>query len=194
MEPLGALLQASCVQWGEESNMVGTEPDWLVKQNIELIATNTCRLSCWFSVGLVGLENLSFTVHIQISLIGPLPCVYLCVDIRWAYYLWLLHRVDQECSKIPSGQSAQHLQTHLDSVFMVCTYTHVFSTSVLLTIICILHFLEQWIVNPSNMDLIFGSIILVWLCCSYNTLFKLLEENIDTFVKNELKKSQRVLR
>lgn len=120
-------------------------------------------------------------------------CLSLCRH-RWAYYQWLLHRVDQECSKIPSGQSAQHLQTHLDSVFMVCTYTHVFSTSVLLTIICILHFLEQWIVNPSNMDLIFGSIILVWLCCSYNTLFKLLEENIDTFVKNELKKSQRVLR
>lgn len=114
--------------------------------------------------------GFSFTVHIQISLVGPLPCVYLCVDIRWAYYLWLHHRVDQDCSKIPSGQSARHLQTHLDSVFMACTYTHVFSTSVLFTIISILHFLEQWIVNPSNMDLIFGPIILVWSCCSYNTL------------------------
>ncbi|XP_042287592.1 NLR family CARD domain-containing protein 3-like, partial [Thunnus maccoyii] len=50
-----------------------------------------------------------------------------------------LHRVDQESSEVPSGQSAQQHQTHLDSIFM------------------------------------------------------LLEENIITFVKNELKKMQKVL-
>ncbi|XP_034721760.1 protein NLRC3-like [Etheostoma cragini] len=50
-----------------------------------------------------------------------------------------LHRVDQESSEGPSGQSAQQHQTHLDSIFM------------------------------------------------------LLEDNIFTFVKNELKKIQRVL-
>ncbi|GLD73014.1 protein NLRC3-like protein, partial [Lates japonicus] len=48
-------------------------------------------------------------------------------------------RVDQESSEVPSGQSAQQHQTHLDSIFM------------------------------------------------------LLEENIVTFVKNELKKMQKVL-
>ncbi|TDG96008.1 hypothetical protein EPR50_G00235150 [Perca flavescens] len=48
-------------------------------------------------------------------------------------------RVDQESSEVPSGQSAQQHQTHLDSIFM------------------------------------------------------LLEENIVTFVKNELKKIQKVL-
>ncbi|XP_053179089.1 NACHT, LRR and PYD domains-containing protein 3-like [Scomber japonicus] len=49
------------------------------------------------------------------------------------------HRVDQESSEVPSGQSAQQHQTHLDSIFM------------------------------------------------------LLEENIVTFVKNELKKMQKLL-
>ncbi|TDG95968.1 hypothetical protein EPR50_G00241980 [Perca flavescens] len=48
-------------------------------------------------------------------------------------------QVDQESSEVPSGQSAQQHQTHLDSIFM------------------------------------------------------LLEENIVTFVKNELKKIQKVL-
>uniref|UniRef100_A0A4W6F865 NACHT domain-containing protein n=1 Tax=Lates calcarifer TaxID=8187 RepID=A0A4W6F865_LATCA len=42
-----------------------------------------------------------------------------------------------------------------------------------------LHFLDQWIVSVSNMDLIF--------------LFQLLEKNIVTFVKNELKNIQKVL-
>uniref|UniRef100_A0A669EQU2 NLR family CARD domain-containing protein 3-like n=1 Tax=Oreochromis niloticus TaxID=8128 RepID=A0A669EQU2_ORENI len=52
---------------------------------------------------------------------------------------WFLHRVDQQSSEVPSGQSAQQHQTQLDSIFM------------------------------------------------------LLEDNIITFVKNELKKIQKVL-
>ncbi|XP_025761641.1 NLR family CARD domain-containing protein 3-like, partial [Oreochromis niloticus] len=52
---------------------------------------------------------------------------------------WFLHRVDQQSSEVPSGQSAQQHQTHLDSIFM------------------------------------------------------LLEDNIIAFVKNELKKIQKVL-
>uniref|UniRef100_A0A3Q1HH08 NACHT domain-containing protein n=1 Tax=Anabas testudineus TaxID=64144 RepID=A0A3Q1HH08_ANATE len=56
-----------------------------------------------------------------------------------------------------------------------------------------LHFLDQWIVSLSNIDLMFGSMIGVCLCHSCSFLFQLLEENIVTFVKNELKKIHKVL-
>ncbi|XP_067357070.1 NLR family CARD domain-containing protein 3-like isoform X5 [Channa argus] len=56
-----------------------------------------------------------------------------------------------------------------------------------------LHFLDQWIVSLSNMDLMFGSMVLLGLCHSYSFLFQLLEDNIVTFVKNELKKIQKSL-
>lgn len=49
------------------------------------------------------------------------------------------------------------------------------------------------IVSLSQVDRLFGSMILARLCHSYNILFQLLEENISTFVKNELKKIQKVL-
>ena len=114
-------------------------------------------------------------------------------DIMWANSSWFLHRVDQESSEVPSFQSAQQHQTHLDSIFMVCTCTTTTFTSILFTIISMLHFLDQWDVILSNMDLMFGSMILVWSCHSYNILFQLLEENIVTFVKNELKKIQKVV-
>ena len=54
-----------------------------------------------------------------------------------------------------------------------------------------LHSLDQWVVSLSNMDLMFGSMVLV--CHSYHILFQLLEENILTFVKDELKKIQKVV-
>ncbi|XP_035860897.1 procyclic form-specific polypeptide B1-alpha-like [Sander lucioperca] len=44
-------------------------------------------------------------------------------------------RVDQEISEVPSGQSTQQHQTHLDSIFMVCTCTTTTFTSILFTII-----------------------------------------------------------
>ena len=56
-----------------------------------------------------------------------------------------------------------------------------------------LHFVDQWIVSVSNMDLMFVSMISVCLCHSYGILFQLLEDNIMTFVKNQLKKIQKVL-
>ena len=56
-----------------------------------------------------------------------------------------------------------------------------------------LHFVDQWIVSVSNMDLMFGSMISVWLAHSYSILFQLLEDNMVTFVKEELKKIQKVL-
>lgn len=40
-------------------------------------------------------------------------------DIMWANSLWLFDRVDQERWEVPSGQSAQQHQTHLDSIFKV---------------------------------------------------------------------------
>ncbi|XP_067357241.1 NLR family CARD domain-containing protein 3-like [Channa argus] len=43
------------------------------------------------------------------------------------------------------------------------------------------------------MDLMFGSMVLLGLCHSYSFLFQLLEDNIVTFVKNELKKIQKSL-
>ena len=56
-----------------------------------------------------------------------------------------------------------------------------------------LHFSDQWIVSLSNKYMMFAFMIPVCLCHSYNLLFQLLEENIGTFVKNELKKIQKVL-
>lgn len=56
-----------------------------------------------------------------------------------------------------------------------------------------LHFLHQWIVSVSNMDLMFGSMVLLGLCHSCSFLFQLLEDNIVTFVKDELKKIQKSL-
>ncbi|XP_055361824.1 NACHT, LRR and PYD domains-containing protein 12-like isoform X2 [Betta splendens] len=73
----------------------------------------------------------------QTSLHGPLPCVHLCG--LTTHSSWFLHRVDLQSSEVPSYQSVQQRQTHLDSIFM------------------------------------------------------LLEENIVTFVKDELKKIQKVL-
>ncbi|XP_067357064.1 NACHT, LRR and PYD domains-containing protein 3-like isoform X1 [Channa argus] len=102
-------------------------------------------------------------------------------------------RVDQQSSEVPSGQSVQQHQTHLDSIFMVCTCTTTTFPSVVSTIMSMLHFLDQWIVSLSNMDLMFGSMVLLGLCHSYSFLFQLLEDNIVTFVKNELKKIQKSL-
>ncbi|CAI5670182.1 unnamed protein product [Oreochromis niloticus] len=75
-------------------------------------------------------------------------------------------RVDQQSSEVPSGHSAQQHQTQLDSIFVVCTCTTTTVTSVLSTVISMLLFVDQWI---------------------------LLEDNIITFVKKELKKIQKVL-
>ncbi|XP_031136138.2 uncharacterized protein LOC116036702 isoform X3 [Sander lucioperca] len=70
-------------------------------------------------------------------------------------------RVDQESSEVPSGQSAQQHQTHLDSIFMVCTCTTTTFTSILFTIISMLHFSDQWFVSLSNKYLMFASMISV---------------------------------
>ncbi|XP_025761254.1 uncharacterized protein LOC102082992 isoform X1 [Oreochromis niloticus] len=70
-------------------------------------------------------------------------------------------RVDQQNSEVPSGQSAQQHQTHLDSIFMVCTCTATTFTSILFTVISMLLFVDQWIVSVSNMELMFGSMISV---------------------------------
>ncbi|CAI5670164.1 unnamed protein product [Oreochromis niloticus] len=75
-------------------------------------------------------------------------------------------RVDQQSSQVPSNQSAQQHQTHLESIFTCCTYTTSTFTSILFTVLSMLLFVDQWI---------------------------LLEDNIITFVKNELKKIQKVL-
>ncbi|CAI5683029.1 unnamed protein product [Oreochromis niloticus] len=75
-------------------------------------------------------------------------------------------KVDQQSSEVPSGQSDQQHQTQLDSIFVVCTCTTTTVTSILFTVISMLLFVDQWI---------------------------LLEDNIITFVKNELKKIQKVL-
>ena len=63
----------------------------------------------------------------------------------------------------------------------------------LLSIMSMLLFVDQWIVSVSNMDLMFVSMLSVCLCHSYGILFQLLEDNIMTFVKKELKKIQKVL-
>uniref|UniRef100_A0A8D0CV11 B30.2/SPRY domain-containing protein n=1 Tax=Sander lucioperca TaxID=283035 RepID=A0A8D0CV11_SANLU len=68
--------------------------------------------------------------------------------------VWTDMIVDQESSEVPSGQSTQQHQTHLDSIFMVCTCTTTTFTSILFTIISMLHFSDQWVVSLSNMDLI----------------------------------------
>ncbi|XP_026016294.1 NACHT, LRR and PYD domains-containing protein 3-like isoform X2 [Astatotilapia calliptera] len=62
------------------------------------------------------------------------------------------------------------------------------------SVISMLLFVDQWIVSVSNMDLMVGSMIDFTLIGSFiNILFQLLEDNIITFVKNELKKIQKVL-
>ncbi|CAI5682636.1 unnamed protein product [Oreochromis niloticus] len=100
-------------------------------------------------------------------------------------------RVDQQSSEVPSGQSAQQHQTQLDSIFMVCTCTTTTVTSVLSTVISMLLFVDQCQCVQHGSDVwlhdfsLIGSFI--------NILFQLLEDNIITFVKNELKKIQKVL-
>ncbi|CAI5692277.1 unnamed protein product [Oreochromis niloticus] len=100
-------------------------------------------------------------------------------------------RVDQQSSEVPSGQSAQQHQTQLDSIFMVCTCTTTTVTSVLFTVISVLLFVDQCQCVQHGSDVwlhdfsLIGSFI--------NILFQLLEDNIITFVKNELKKIQKVL-
>uniref|UniRef100_A0A3Q4I310 B30.2/SPRY domain-containing protein n=1 Tax=Neolamprologus brichardi TaxID=32507 RepID=A0A3Q4I310_NEOBR len=49
-------------------------------------------------------------------------------------FFMILHRVDHESSKVPSGQPAKQHQAHLDSVFMVCTCRTTALTSVLFTV------------------------------------------------------------
>uniref|UniRef100_A0A3B5KZB7 NACHT domain-containing protein n=1 Tax=Xiphophorus couchianus TaxID=32473 RepID=A0A3B5KZB7_9TELE len=76
---------------------------------------------------------------------------------------------------------------------MVCIKTTTFP-SVLFTVISMLHFVDQRSVSLSNIHLVFGSMISFSLMCpSSIILFQLLEDNIVTFVKNELKKIQKVL-
>lgn len=108
----------------------------------------------------------------------------------WAYSSWFLHRDDWESSEVPSHQSLKQHQTHLDTVFKVCTCKTSTFTSVLFIIISAALF-RQWIVSLSNVDLMFVSLILVWLC--HNILFQLLERDIIIFVKNELKNTQNAL-
>lgn len=68
--------------------------------------------------------------------------------------------MDKERAEVPTGQSAQQRQTHLDSVFMVCTTTF---TCGFFSVTSMLHFVDQWIVIVSNMNQIFGSMISVHL-------------------------------
>ena len=76
---------------------------------------------------------------------------------------------------------------------MVCTCPTTTFPSILFTVISMLHFVDQWIVSVSNMDLMYASMISVRLAHSDSILFQLLEDNMVTFVKEELKKIQKVL-
>ena len=55
-----------------------------MKQNTELKATNSCRLSCWFSVGSAGLENFTTTgshlIHCSHPNISSWTCT-LCLSL-----------------------------------------------------------------------------------------------------------------
>lgn len=83
----------------------------------------------------------------------------------------LIHRVEQKGSEVLSGQ--QH-QTQLDSIFMVC------------------HSLKFGNVQM-NENLFYTDLTTDCICVVYNVSVQLLEEDIFTFVKKELKKLHKVL-
>uniref|UniRef100_A0AAZ1XRQ9 NACHT domain-containing protein n=1 Tax=Oreochromis aureus TaxID=47969 RepID=A0AAZ1XRQ9_OREAU len=88
-----------------------------------------------------------------------------------------LHRVEQERAEVSTGQSAQQHQTHLDSVVMVCSTTFTF---------VLFSHLYAALCGPEDCQCVQHK-------SEFGLLFQRLEDNITMFVKNELKKIQKLL-
>ncbi|GLD73016.1 NLR family CARD domain-containing protein 3-like protein [Lates japonicus] len=126
---------------GREGEIPHSKPVENMRARPKLRGASPCRLFVWTWTQLFVKNNsIQSLPNNVMKTLRNLAAIFKAAT-KWIITCaeLICTRVDQESSEVPSGQSAQQHQTHLDSIFM------------------------------------------------------LLEENIVTFVKNELKKMQKVL-